>query len=123
MAEKEIYSQNALTLEVREESETITVNWQGKSDEREPGRFLTPLLNKILERGGNGTKRIVLDFKQIAYVNSSTVTPIFRLLGDAKRGTHRVTVLYQKALKWQDLTFSAMGAYSTRDGRIQVSGL
>jgi hypothetical protein len=120
---KEEFTCNALTLEVVEEDESINVQWLGKSSDRDPGKFITPILSSMLERGGNGNKRIVLDFQKLLYLNSSTITPIIRLLDEARRGSHRITVTYQKATKWQDLSFSALQIFKTRDERIQILGV
>jgi len=94
-----------------------------KSSDRDPGKFITPILSSMLERGGNGSKRIVLDFQKLLYLNSSTITPIIRLLDEARRGSHRITVTYQKGTKWQDLSFSALQIFKTRDERIQILGV
>jgi len=120
---KEEFTCNALTLEVVEEDESINVQWLGKSSDRDPGKFITPILSSMLERGGNGSKRIVLDFQKLLYLNSSTITPIIRLLDEARRGNHRITVTYQKATKRQDLSFSALQIFKTKDERIQILGV
>jgi hypothetical protein len=120
---KEEFTCNALTLEVVEEDDSISVQWLGKSSDRDPGKFITPILSSMLERGGNGSKRIVLDFQKLLYLNSSTITPIIRLLDEARRGSHRITVTYQKTTKWQDLSFSALQIFKTKDERIQILGV
>ena len=123
MVSKEEFTCNALTLEVVEEEDSINVQWLGKSSDRDPGKFITPILSNMLERGGNGAKRIVLDFRKLQYLNSSTITPIIRCFDEARRGSHRITVMYQKATKWQDLSFSALQIFKTKDERIQIMGL
>jgi hypothetical protein len=117
---KQEHTLNTLTLQV-DEGDDISVLWIGKSSDRDPGQFVTPILTSILERAANGTKRILLDFRQLAYMNSSTITPIIRLLDEAKRGTtHRITIIYDKSAKWQDLSFSALKAFATKDDRIRI---
>ena len=123
MSSREEFNCNALTLVVVEDDDTINVQWTGKSSDRDPGKFITPIFTGILARAGNGTKLIVVDFQSLAYLNSSTITPIIRLLDEAKRGSHRITIHYQKSLKWQDLSFSALHIFKTKDGRIQIVGL
>lgn len=123
MSSREEFTCNALTLVVLEDDDTINVQWIGKSSDRDPGKFITPIFSAILGRAGNGSKLIVVDFRALTYLNSSTITPIIRLLDEAKRGSHRITIHYQKALKWQDLSFSALHIFKTKDGRIQIMGL
>jgi len=55
-------------------------------------------------------------------MNSSTITPIIKILERAKRGSTHVTVLYDKSLKWQDLIFSALTIFTTKDKRVEIRG-
>jgi hypothetical protein len=55
-------------------------------------------------------------------MNSSTITPIIKTLERAKRGKTRVTVTYLKSLKWQDVIFSALEIFRTKDGRVEIKG-
>ncbi len=55
-------------------------------------------------------------------MNSSTITPVIRLLHEAKRGGARVTILYKQTLRWQELSFSALTIFQTDDERIQIRG-
>ena len=56
-------------------------------------------------------------------MNSSTITPLIKILERAKRGTSHVTVLYDKSLHWQDLTFSALEIFKTDDKRVDIKGV
>jgi hypothetical protein len=56
-------------------------------------------------------------------MNSSTITPIIKVLERAKRGTTPISLLYQRAVKWQDLSFSALGIFETKDRRVTIEGL
>lgn len=120
---KEEFTCNALTLEVVETSDDITVRWLGKSGDRDPAKFIGPVLARLLERAGDGARRVVLDFQQLLYLNSSTITPIIRVLDEARKGSHRITVNYQRSIKWQDLSFSALQMFKTPDDRVQIRGL
>ncbi len=123
MNDKQIFENGLLKLEVMENSDSISVGWKGKSTERNPGSFLTPILLKILKNSSDTNKHIVLDFRNLQYMNSSTITPIIKILERAKRSNKRLMVLYDKSLKWQELNFSAIEIFQTKDQRIQIKGI
>lgn len=115
------YENKALCIEMTESSEDLTLTWKGKSLDRDPGIFLTPILLDALRRAGD-SKRLVLDFETLEYMNSSTIMPIIKLLNEIKIGGQKVSIHYKKSQKWQDLSFSALKVLQTRDGRIGIEG-
>lgn len=122
MAKSETYTHQLLTIEVTEGDDTINAVWKGKSIEREPGKFITPILTRMIELSSSTDKRVMLNFRELAYMNSSTITPIIKILERAKRGSTRITVFYDKSLKWQDLIFSALTIFITKDNRVEIRG-
>lgn len=123
MGERESFVSNLLRIELQENSDSIVAFWTGKSVDRNPGKFITPILVDLLRRSNDFKKRIILDFQKLDYMNSSTITPIIKILERAKRGKAQVTVLYKKILKWQDLSFSALEIFQTKDKRVEIKGL
>ena len=123
MAIKDIYSSNLLKVELTETGDSIVARWTGKSVDRNPSKFITPLLADILERSSGVRKKIILDFQKLDYMNSSTITPIIKILERAKRSKARIVVKYNKLLKWQDLSFSALKIFQTKDNRVEIRGL
>ena len=117
------YQQHTLTLELHDEGEAISLVWSGRSTGREPGVFIVPVLSRALEMGRSQNKPLVLDFQSMAYMNSSTITPIIRLLGKAMRTANKVCVIYKKELKWQELSFTALEVFQTPDQRIEIRGV
>ncbi|MBI1949430.1 MAG: hypothetical protein HYS27_27335 [Deltaproteobacteria bacterium] len=116
----EQFEDGSLKLTLDDNGGILTLVWQGRSVAREPGLFLLPILTRLIERGEKDKKRIVLDFRKLEYLNSSTVTPIIRVLEQAKRGTAMVSVIYDAELKWQALSFSALYLFQSLDGRVTV---
>jgi len=123
MGKRESFVSNLLRIEVQEDNDSIVAYWSGKSVDRNPGEFITPILVVILKKSSDLRKRIILDFQKLDYMNSSTITPVIKILERAKRGKAQVTVLYKKLLKWQDLSFSALKIFQTRDKRVEIKGL
>jgi hypothetical protein len=123
MGKSETYTSNLLNIEVKENEDAIHMKWTGKSVHRKPSEFITPILVDLLKRSSAEEKRIVLDFRNLNYMNSSTITPVIKILERAKRGSVSITVLYQKSVKWQDLSFSALEIFQTKDRRVQIKGV
>ena len=122
MSNVQTYDNNQLHVEVDAAERAVTLRFLGKSMLREPGEFLLPLLLKTLSEAIDGKKRIVLDFRELAYMNSSTLTPVIKILERARVGKGEITLVYRKALKWQDISFSALVIFQTPDGRILIQG-
>ena len=123
MGKKESFFSNLLKIEVREDNDSIITYWTGKSVDRNPGKFITPILVDLFRKSSELKKRIILDFQKLDYMNSSTITPVIKVLERAKRGNAQVTVLYNKLLKWQELSFSALEIFQTTDKRVEIRGL
>ena len=121
--EKETFVSNLLKIELEEKKDSITISWSGKSIDREPGKFITPILVNAIKRSSGLNKKIILDFRELAYMNSSSITPVIKILERAKRGRTQIRVVYRKSLKWQDLSFSALEIFRTKDRRVEIKGL
>lgn len=122
MGTTQTFHNNQLHVEVDEADAAVRMRFLGKSMLREPGEFLLPLLLKTLSDAIDVKKRIVLDFRELAYMNSSTLTPVIKILERARVGKGEITLVYRKALKWQDISFSALVIFQTPDGRIAIQG-
>lgn len=116
------HSNKALTLEVTDTPDTIHVTWLGKSLSRKPSTFITPVLTDCLSVATAKDKAVVVDFRKLEYMNSSSITPVIKILERAKRGTVPVTIIYDRSQRWQDLSFSALEIFQTRDNRIEIRG-
>jgi hypothetical protein len=119
----EVFTDQALTIEVREQGTAVEVIWKGKSTARDPGLFILPVLAKVLELANQKNKPLVLDFCNLEYMNSSTVTPLIRILDQVKKGTINLRIQYDKSLKWQALNFTALEVFHTDDKRIEIRGV
>jgi len=114
------YADKDLVIDVVEGAGEVRLTWSGKSTEREPGRFLVPLFGEVLAHAKTVGKRVAMDFGAVDYMNSSTFTPIVKLLDEAKRAGVAVLLEFDGTRKWQALSFSALRAFETPDGRIAV---
>jgi hypothetical protein len=118
-----VYSNKELELSVRDQDDAIRVSWTGRSTARDPVAFIGPILSEALARSAADDKQLVLDFQALVYMNSSTITPVIRILHEVKKGKSRVLVLYKKAAKWQELSFSALTVFESDDARVEIRGV
>jgi hypothetical protein len=119
----EKFTSHFLTLEKIVGDTSITIRFIGKSNERNPSKFISPILSDVLHQSDSGNKEIVLDFKELEYMNSSTITPILKILDKATREkNYRITIVYRQSLKWQDLSFSALKIFELKDNKIKIIG-
>lgn len=105
---RETVADKALTLELSDDGEEVVVKWLGRSTARDPRTFLAPTLTRMLDASIAQRKPLVLDFRALEYLNSSTITPIVRLLQQARTNAARVIVRYRDDLPWQRLSFTAL---------------
>ena len=73
-------------------------------------------------RSDNGRRTVQLDFADIEYMNSSTFSPLVKMLDEATRRGIPVQVFFSQAQRWQALSFSALKAFETKDGKIIIRG-
>ena len=116
------WTQGDLSLEMVERQGELRVTWRGKSSDREPSRFLVPVLTTALERARDAGLPLVLDFRELDYMNSSTFTPVVKALDESRRHSVPIVLEYALARCWQALSFSALRTFETLDGRIKISG-
>jgi len=114
----DVYKNNDLTLEITETPGAIEIFFIGRSTDREPGNFLNPIFNELLDKN----KKILMNFNKMEYMNSSTITPILKVLDKVKNSTGEIKIVYPKDLKWLELTFSALEIFQTDDKRIEIIG-
>ena len=122
MSETQTFMNDQLKIDLSDEGKTRVVRFLGKSFLEDPNEFVLPILKKALQDAIGEDKRIIMDFRDLAYMNSSTLTPVIKILERARVGKGEITVEYRKSLKWQDISFSALIIFQTSDHRIEVVG-
>ncbi len=122
MSHVETFTSSMLTIEVEETQTEINIRFKGKSTERDPSDFISPILTESLNNSIKFGKMVILNFLELEYMNSSTITPVIRTVEKANDMNSSVSIQYKKSKKWQDLSFSALKIFETRDRRIEITG-
>ncbi len=123
MGETQSYINDQLRITSTEGEDEVTVRFHGKSILRDPNEFVMPILLKTMSQAQASKKRVVLDFRDLSYMNSSTVTPVIKILEQARIGDGKITLTYNRSLKWQHISFSALLIFQTNDHRIEIVGV
>ncbi len=111
-----------LTLELVAASNELRLRWRGKSTDREPGPFLGPVLEEAFASARAAGVPLVLDFVALDAMNSSTFKPVVKALDTSRRLSVPVVLEYSLSQRWQALSFSALRAFETLDGRVKING-
>jgi len=109
-----------LILKVSESGDTITIKWLGRSTEVNPGIFLGEVFDEVFS---DDSKKVVMNFVELQYMNSSTITPLISVLEKIKNGTGSCILEYSDSLKWQELSFGALHLFKTADNRVDIVGV
>ena len=115
-------SEKSLTLELSDDGGEVVVRWLGRSTARDPRVFVGPVLQKAFELALQQKKTLVLDFRELEYFNSSTITPVARLLQQVKAQGGRAVVRFRHDLNWQRLSFSALHVLQGDGQQIVLDG-
>jgi len=114
------YEVGSLKIEVQEVDERVTMTWLGESDAREPSETLSPFLASLLKELSG--KEILINYQQLAYMNSSTVPPIIHFIKNLDSDGIKTLIVYDAASKWQSASFKALETLSTVMPNITVKG-
>ncbi len=117
--EKEIVKNN-LKLQAFEKDTYLKIRWLGKSMDRNPAEYLSPFLNDAVAFSEKENRNIVMDFTELNYMNSSTITPIVQMLDDVKMKGLNLTILYSRSKSWQEVNFKALRFFESTKPIIKI---
>ena len=97
----------------------LTVNWTtdgsrqqlsflGRSNSRNPGLIMAPMLTQVLETARQRGHGIELDFIKLEHFNSSTISALVQFINQTHDKGVRLVIRYDGRLKWQVLSFEAL---------------
>ncbi len=101
-----LFSADKLTLRRTLERDQVTISWVGECDFRNPSETLSPTFTNFLN--GLEGRRLVLNFCELSFMNSSSVTPILSFLKGAVAKGVPVQLIYNGKLSWQRTTATSM---------------
>jgi hypothetical protein len=90
----------------------IQLLWMGRSNDRDPALALQPYFSQVLASATAGHLPVELHFERLEHFNSSTITSIIKLVEDARRGGVKLTVLYDKDVRWQRMSLEPLRVFA-----------
>lgn len=109
-----------ITVQVGADKGPIQLHWTGKSNDRQPGRILTPFLLSVMEQAAGQSRSLEMHFERIAHFNSSTITALIEFIQQAKTRGVSLDIVYDANLKWQRLSFDTLKKVTAKDIGIQL---
>jgi hypothetical protein len=109
-----------LRIELTDAASAILLTWRGKSNDRAPSKVLGPYFAGVLASAVERRVSLELHFEQIDHFNSSTITSVIQLIQDARAAAVKLVLVYDKALKWQKLSFDALRVFVRDDGQLEL---
>lgn len=99
-----------LTIRKSTLREQCVLRWSGECDFRNPAETLGPVLKSVADTIPE--RRIIVDFRELSFMNSSAVTPILVFLKDIVAKGCQMHLIYNSQISWQRSTASAMRTLS-----------
>jgi hypothetical protein len=97
------------------------MKWLGKSRNPNPSAILLPYLDGVVNELNEGDK-LEVNFKDLDFMNSSTVTSIIQLIKNLEKKNITTEVLYKARLEWQAACFKALDSIVRNYKNIKVKG-
>jgi hypothetical protein len=92
------YEKDGLIILASKLNTRSVFTWRGVSDARNPGAFLLPLFNELVEFAQGSD--VTVDFSRLEFLNSATVGPMLQLVKQLATGDRAVQVVFATS-EWQ----------------------
>lgn len=112
------FKEDNLEIIVDSVGSTVVVCWKGRSDARDPNSTISPFLIKLIPDLVG--KEVTIDFLLLEYMNSSTVSPILKMINELENHNVKSVVYYDENLKWQVASFKALKTIVNIMNNVQV---
>jgi hypothetical protein len=116
----ERFQHDTLTIDVTHTGGAVRIVWRGESDIREPSEALVPFLLRLAD--GLKARRVTIDFRKFAYMNSATVSPIIQFVRRLDTNGAETVILYDRVVDWQRVNFNCMKTIARTLSHVQVQG-
>ena len=124
MVNNKIFKKEDLEIYIEYLEHFIKIYWLGKCTLKNPAEFIDPILEEVIHENKNPRKRIIFNFQDFAFMNSSAIIPIISILKEIKKaGKGSAHVHYNKKERWQEILLGELKLFETDDKRIQIKGI
>jgi hypothetical protein len=105
-----------LSIDVRERTGAITLEWRGKSNDRYPKKMLGPFFETLFVEAAEKRAHVEMHFEALDYLNSSTISALVGVIRDLRERKIKLLISFDKQQKWQKLCFEALRVFEKPDG-------
>jgi hypothetical protein len=104
------YEIEALKIIIDEQNDNTVVLWSGESILRNPDERIGYIFTELL----NSKHDIILDFKELSFINSSSIAFVISFLKESNAKNIKVKIIYNKESTWQSLSFKVLQEYTAQ---------
>ena len=113
-------NENSFQVKAALIDDMVILTFHGKCNERQPAIFLKPYFEKMIGVAFGNKYKIEMDFTNLEYMNSSTITPIVQFLDNIKQKNISLVLKYNKNKFWQESNFSAMKFFESENPPFKI---
>jgi len=99
-----------LKINIENKENEIYLNWEGDSRDIDPASFLDPYLAGITEQIKTLGKKLIVNFKDLNSMNSSTVLPILKFIKNLEKESIQTEIIFDEESSWQKASFIPLSA-------------
>jgi hypothetical protein len=110
----------AIRVAAPEPPAPIELVWTGQSNDRQPRKVLDPFLSGVIDEAAARSVGVESHFEGLEHFNSSTITAIIGFVQRARSRNVRLVLLFDKALRWQKLSFDAIRVLGRGDELLEI---
>ncbi|MBN2533859.1 MAG: hypothetical protein JXB88_13270 [Spirochaetales bacterium] len=103
-------TEGLLTIAIEEKDNEVCLKLEGDSRDIEPAVFLDPYFKEIVEEMKSKGKKLVVDFRNLNSMNSSTVLPIITFVRNLEEGSISTEIVFDLESNWQKASFIPLSA-------------
>ncbi len=94
MEKEKTYRDARLKIILQKTAEGLTLHFYGRNILCNPADFPMPLPSRYLDLAASQKVRLILDFRHLSYIDSSTFTPLIKILQKARLGNDEVNAIF-----------------------------
>lgn len=111
----------SLRIEADYDAQPARITLTGTIDWRDPSKVLNPFVDQMVTRLAG--RSCTVDFSRLDYMNSSSVTPILRMVKAFANNHVTAEIQYSVNVDWQRASFRALNAIAMRLPTVKVIGV
>lgn len=113
-----------LEIQVRREGgEELRLIWSGAIHSADPGDYLDPYLDLLIDSAKAENLRIICDFSRLEYMNSSSIPPLIHLLRECGEREIHAEFFYDSTRRVQTAAFRALDVIARKSSFTSVKGI